>query len=418
MDHSHRPAPSPQLWTAPAVAAALATCDLPTIMDSVREDLGWTQEDLATALGYSQSWVSKVLRRQLPLTVSQVRDVCEMLDIPLHLLRFGDPGDEDPTNRRQFTKAAALAALSVPTARAGEIDVTTATTLRTITGGQRRLDATTPAQELAKGAIAHLEMASRLASKSSRSPFATDISAAASEAAGFAAWLHADMHDTGSARTYYRTAITHARNSGNDLLRAYMLGSFASFEIESDDPRLGLVLTREARQLLGDPPSPTAEAWLSSIEAVGYGSLPGKAAQSDTAINRAERAVYQADRRTAPPWPWVFPFDYAKMAGYRALAAVRLGRPNAARTAFAESVPAASSSPKQRAILMLELADVHLQAGDVDEGFRLATTALAAGRAYASERVIQHARRFRRRYSGHPSKHVHDFDGRLRATLL
>lgn len=417
MERKHGWTPSPQLWTAPAVAAALATCDLPVIMDAIRDDLGWSQEDLANALGYSQSWVSKVIRRQLPLTLDQVREISETLGIPLHLLRFGNPGNEDPTNRRQFTKTVALAALSVPVAHADDVDGTAASTLRTITGGQRRLDATTPARELAKGATAHLDMATRLAARASRSPFAQEISAATSEAAGFAAWLHADMHDTGTARTYYRAAINHARSSTNPLLYAYMLGSLASFEIDSGDPQLGLVLTRDARRALGDP-SPTPEAWLSCIEALGYATIPGKAAESDAAITRAEKAVIRTGKEEAPPWPWVFPFDYAKMSGYRALAAVRLRRPDVARTAFAESVTAASSAPKQRAILTLELAEAHTQAGDIDEAFRLASTALTTGRRYASERVIQHARRFRRRYTGPHSVHVSEFDSQLRATLL
>lgn len=386
-------------------------------MDAIREDLGWSQADLADALGYSQSWVSKVLRRQLPLTVNQVREISEVLGIPLHLLRFGNSGNEDPTNRRQFTKTVALVALSVPVARADEVDVTTASTLRTITGGQRRLDATTPARELTKGAVAHLEMATRLAARTGRSPFGTEIAAAASEAAGFAAWLHADMHDMGSARTYYRTAITHARSSGNHLLHAYMLGSLASFEIDCEDPQLGLALTGEARRALGDPP-PTADAWLSCIEAIGHAGLPGKAAQSDAAIVHAEKAVARAGREASPPWPWVFPFDYPKLSRFRALAAVRLGRPDTARGAFADSVPAASSAPKQRAVLMLELADIHTQTGDIDEAFRLASTALTIGRQYGSERVIQHARRFRHRYRGPGSAHVNDFDAQLRATLL
>ena len=40
---------------------------------------------------------------------------------------------------------------------------------------------------------------------------AADVAAAASEAAGFAAWPHADMYDIGSARAYYRIAIGRAR---------------------------------------------------------------------------------------------------------------------------------------------------------------------------------------------------------------
>ncbi|MGW0592345.1 helix-turn-helix domain-containing protein [Streptosporangium sp. NPDC002607] len=74
---------------------------------------GWTQEQLAEAVGYSQSWVSKVLRHRQPLTIDQVREISGRLGVPLHLLRFGHRGDDDPTKRRDFGKAVALAALTV-----------------------------------------------------------------------------------------------------------------------------------------------------------------------------------------------------------------------------------------------------------------------------------------------------------------
>ena len=73
-----------------------------------------------------------------------------------------------------------------------------APTLTAITGAQRRLDATTSARELARGVTAHVEMANRMPARAGKTPYAADV-AAASEAAGFAAWLHADMYDIGSA---------------------------------------------------------------------------------------------------------------------------------------------------------------------------------------------------------------------------
>jgi len=411
--------PPPEFWSTSGVVAALASCDMPALIEALRVKQGWTQGELAEVLGYSQSWASKVLRGRLPLTVHQVREISQTLGIPVHLLRFGPLESEDHTKRRQFTKTVALAALAgLPAPRTAEVDENTAMSLRTITGGHRRLDATSSTRELARAAIANLELATRLASKARGTDHVYDVSAAASEAAGFTGWLHADMYDIGSARTYYRTAVKHAQNTQNALLHAYMLGSLASFEIDGEEPALGLALIREARTVLNDRPPPTAEAWLSSIEALGYASIPRHAAHSDQAIKRAERAISRVNPNEPPPWPWVFPFDHSKMTGYRALAAVRLGRTDDARTAFAESLPVSTTAPKQRAVLTLELAEVHTQAGTVDEGFQLATTALNVGKTYASERVIQRARRFRRRYTGPASVHVRDFDDRLRATLL
>src|SRR5215467_10557915 len=76
----------------PVVAGALASCDFATLMEEIRLAHGWTQHQLASAVGYSQSWVSNVLRRRQALTVDQVRKVSRLLEVPVHLLRFADPG--------------------------------------------------------------------------------------------------------------------------------------------------------------------------------------------------------------------------------------------------------------------------------------------------------------------------------------
>lgn len=420
MDQAQRSLP-PEFWAAPTVAAALGTCDLPTLMEEIRRAHSWAQRDLAAVLGYSQAWISNVLRRRQALTVDQVRDIANRLNVPMHLLGFGGQGGDDPTNRREFGKSMALALLPLP--KRAQVDETTAPTLTAITGAQRRLDATAPARDLAQGVTAHVTMADRLLRRSQRSPFAGDVAAATSEAAGFAAWLYSDMHDIGTARSYYRRAIDRARFAGNGLLAGYMLGSLAAFEIEGDDPALGLTLVDMARQQIGTKPHPTADAWLKSIKAIGYASRADGTRAYD-ALADAERSTERASN-SPPPWPWVFPFSLAKLAGYRALVAVRLGRPSQALAAFSESVPATQPAPKQRAVIMLEVATAVRQAGEtsrdvgqVDEAFRLASEALAIGVTYSSERVIQRARRFRRDYGGPSSSGVQELDQQLRATLL
>jgi transcriptional regulator with XRE-family HTH domain len=408
----------PDFWSSPVVAAALATCDFATLLEEIRRAHGWTQTQLALTVGYSQSWVSNVLRRQQVLTVDQVREISRRIGVPVHLLRFGDPGGDVPTKRRDFGKAMALALVPLPTRAA--IDETTAPTLTAITGAQRRLDATTSARELARGVVAHVEMANRLLARAGTTPYAAAVAAAASEAAGFAAWLHADMYDIGTARTYYRMAIDRARRAGQDLLTGYMLGSFAVFEIDGGDPGLGSPLITDARQQLNTTSHPAPRAWLDAIEALCLAAArrDGDAAQ---ALIRAEKTVDLDRRSEPPPWPWVFPFDHAKLAGYRALVAVRLTRPTEALAAFAESLSAAQPAPKQRAVVMLEVAAAACQEGTarrdrdrVDGAFRLACEALGLGVMYSSERVIERSRRFRREYSGPATSYVREFDDQLR----
>lgn len=420
-------------WNRPAVAAALATCDMATLVEAVRLARGWSQADLARTVGYSQSWVSRVVNGQQSLTLDQVREVCERLGIPIHLLRFapanpvpapstasrppaadaaGRTKGAGPTRRRDFTKAVALATLSLPNASAvGEVHEGTATALRDITGNQRRLDASSPSRDLVKAALAHLDLSSRTLLRARKTPFATEVAAVTSEAAGFAAWLHADMGDTGSARLFYHRAVEHAHQSEDALLAIYMLGSLALFETDSEDPALGLRLAQEASRKLGDGAHPTARAWLSCVCALGHAAL-GDVSAAQRELSRAEDAAERSDN-TEPPWPWVFRFDAAKVAGYRALAAVRLRRPYEARAAFFEAFATASPAPKQQSILMVELASAHADAGDVDEAFRLASEALHMGASYRSEKVVNRVRRFRREYRGPQARCVNALDDQL-----
>ncbi|WP_331459476.1 helix-turn-helix domain-containing protein [Nonomuraea sp. SBT364] len=93
----------PQFWSGPVVAAALAECDLPTVLEKVRRAHGWTQGQLAEAVGYSQSWVSKVLRGRQPLTVDQVREISIQIGVPLHC---SDSEPEGMTIRRSAETSA------------------------------------------------------------------------------------------------------------------------------------------------------------------------------------------------------------------------------------------------------------------------------------------------------------------------
>ncbi len=408
----------PEFWSSPVIARALACCDLPVLLEEVRKAHGWTQADLAGVVGYSQSWVSKVLRGKHALTLEQARTLAARAGVPVHLLRLGDGGrEDDPAKRRDFTKAAALALMPWPVLAPPDTD--TGPALRAVTAAHRRLDAATPARDLAGAVAAHVEMARRMTGHD-RGP---GVAAALSEAAGFAGWLHADMCDRGTARSYYRLAVGAARRAGHDLLAGYMLGSLAVFEIDNGDPVTGLRLAGQAQEQSGGPLHPTPQAWLAALHALGHAaSHDGQA--TDTALGRAEAALDAPGAQDAPPWPWLFPFDHAKLAGYRALACVRLGRAEQALAAFGQSLSAAQPAPKQRAVLMLEVATAARQQATasrdtarIDQAFTLAAEGLAAGQRYGSERVIERSRQFRRSYTGPVAGRVRDFDRQLAALL-
>lgn len=408
----------PDLWFRPPIADALATCDMATVLEGVRSAHGWSQGKLASEIAYSQSWVSRVVNGQQALTVTQVHDLAVRLGIPLYLLRFGGvptpPKEVKATKRRDFGKAVAAGALAtaLPSGPCREpVDRSTAPALRSITGGQRRMDAYSPARHLLPGAMAHVHLSEHMLANAHGTSHYSAISAAVSEASGFAAWLHADQGDADAARMHYRTAVIRARQAGMCLLDSYMLGSLAAFETETaQDPGLGLGLVQEAEHVLPSSAHPTAHAWLACVTALAHAAA-GDRAGTAQALARAERHAGRSDN-TDPPWPWVFPFDTAKVTGYRALAAVRLDEPDQARAAFAEA-PRSGTNAKQEAILRVELATAHAGAGDLDEAFRLASEALGTAIAFGSTRILERVRAFRSAHGASGARCVRELDDRL-----
>jgi hypothetical protein len=279
-----------------------------------------------------------------------------------------------------------------------EADDTTAATLTAVTDLHRRLEATTPARELAPGAVAHIRVTRSVLARSTGGSNRAELLASLAEAAGFAAWLHADMADAGTARTYYRMAIDAARRAEHGLLTAYMTGSLAQFELD-EDPLLGLRLLARARTVVGDRPPPTARAWLSCLEALAHATARDERS-CHTALAEAHRAVKASEQAAAPPWPWVFPFTAQALE------------------AFAESLNAIQPAEKQRATLLLEIASIRRMEAEFDEAFNLAAMALSTGVMYGSERVVQAARRFRKSYQGPLLPSVQAFDRRLIAATI
>ncbi len=356
-------------------------------------------------------------------------------DIPYSSMHKDAPrGEEERVRRHDFLGLAGVATVGLltggewpgrqPVVRYGPVDEASVPALTDITGAQRRLEATTPARDLARGVMAHADTAHRVLLRAGDSPHAAGIAASLSEACGLAAWLHADMADAGTARACYRLAIQAAGLAGSNLLAGYMLGSVAAFEADAGVPAAGVRLIERARQQIGRSTHPTPVAWLHAVRALTLAGADGTGDAAWRSLGAAERVLSRSDGAGAPPWPWVFSFDYPKLAGYRALVAVRLGRPAEALAAFGESRPAGNPAPKQRAVLMLEVATATCQEGcaardpgRVDDAFTLASGALTAGVEYSSDRVIERSWRFRRSYAGPVTSLVRSFDEQLHAAV-
>ncbi|MFZ3558851.1 MULTISPECIES: helix-turn-helix domain-containing protein [unclassified Streptomyces] len=403
-------------------------------MKLARVAAGLSQGQLGEGCGMSQSAISRLEGRGAgSYETAQLSRVASHLQIPPHLVGLADHtaaivarGDRNGTDveRRSFlggvAAVAAAPALSMaPTQQAHTAETGQAATLRVATTAFRRLDGTTPSRQLVDTVMSHLTLTQAIAQDADTEEAKARLAAVGSEVASLAGWLHWDMGDNGSARTWYGASIKAARRAANPLLAAYQLGSLAQFEAHSGNAAQGLSLARSARKQLGDHLPAIADAWLSSVEALAHAAA-GAEDRTDKALRAAARRAQQIEREDAPPWPWVFSFTEAKVAATRVSCGARLGLPRWVASEQDSTAEVMSSGhDKQRALLMLDMASGHLAAGRLDGAFTMATRALEVGLRYKSGRIVERARAVRRSYSGPtPPKVVRDFDDRLYGVFL
>ncbi|MFG3133640.1 helix-turn-helix domain-containing protein [Streptomyces tendae] len=398
------------------------------VIELSRKARQMTQAALGQALGLSQSAVSRLEKRgSASYNTDVLTAAAAHLQIPPALVGLADgrtsqvqTRDDDPMHRRTVL-GGAVAAMAAPIlAPAPDTHDATggqATPLRLTTSAYRRLDGTTPSRDLAEAVDGHIRLIQTITRSTTSDADRARLAAAGSEAASFAGWLAWDKGDHGSARSWYGGAIKAARTAGNALLTAYQTGTLAQFEAHAGNGVEALNLARRARRVLGEHRPAVADAWLSSVEALGYAAAadPHRSDRALTA-SRAGAEALTADQEP-PPWPWVFSFTPDKVAACRITCGARLGLPE---WVLAEDVEALTTGhAKQRALLVLDIAAGHLAGGRVEAAFALASRALDTGLQYRSGRIVERVRGVRRSLTTtSPPKVVRDFDERLHGVYL
>ncbi|MEU1409842.1 DNA-binding protein [Streptomyces sp. NPDC005728] len=322
---------------------------------------------------------------------------------------------------RRTLLGGAVAAMAAPiVAAAPDTHDTTggqAAALRLTTSAYRRFDGTTPSRDLADAVDGHIRLIQTITRSATSDTDRARFAAVGSEAASFAGWLAWDKGDHGSARSWYGGAIKAARTAGNPLLTAYQTGTLAQFEAHAGNGVQALNLARRARRVLGQTRPAVADAWLSSVEALGHAAA-GDWRGADRALTSSRTgAEALAAEQEPPPWPWVFSFTLDKVAAARVTCGARLSLPD---WVLAEDVEALTTGhAKQRALLVLDIAAGHLAGGWVEAAFALASAALDTGLQYRSGRIVERARSVRRSFTtSSPPKVVRDFDERLHDVYL
>ncbi|MFE7117799.1 helix-turn-helix domain-containing protein [Streptomyces sp. NPDC057654] len=405
-------------WQSSVIRDVSSAGDYGKVIELVRKQARMTQRQLGEACGLSQSAISRLERRGPGSYGTDILSaVAASLEIPPQVVGLADKhalrGGKDPLERRGFLGNVAAAAASPLLGVLPEPDgaASQAAALRLNTATYRRLDGSTPSRDLADAVESHIRLIQNISRDAARQDARVRLAAVASEAASFAGWLAWDMGDHGSARRWYGSATRAARAFGDPLLAAYQTGSQAQFEAHVGNGFEALNLVRNARRYLADTTPAVADAWLASVEALAH-AANGNERGTDHSLVRSRGLVERLSTEEPPPWPWMFPFDVAKVAACRTTCGARLGLPQWVFAAGTEAP--ANGNAKLRALAMLDLAAGHLAARRTEAAFALASRAVGTGLQYKSGRVVERARAMRRPVTfASPPKVVRDFDERL-----
>ncbi|MFE7591960.1 helix-turn-helix domain-containing protein, partial [Kitasatospora sp. NPDC057512] len=415
----------PLNWNSEAIREASQARNYGRIIELARTHQRMTQAQLGQVCGLSQSAISRLEKRGVsPYAMDVLLKVSQHLGIPVALLGLAEVPTQarigtESVERRQFLGAAAAVAVSpalaVVASCVDEADHQ-ASSLRLVTTSYRRLDGSTPSRELADAVRSHLRLIQGLISAAPTHAHRIRLAAIASEAASLAAWLAWDTGDNGSARSFYGAAIKAARSGANPLLAAYQTGSLAQLEAHAGNGAMALGLVKRARSFLETGSPRVADAWLSSVEALGHAAT-GDQRSCDRALTRSRASLQSNTRGEQPPWPWIFTFDEAKVAGFRMTCGANLGLPKWVSDSTGPVL--ATGHAKQRALLILDLAAGQLAEGQIEAAFAFATEALKTGLTYRSGRIVERSRELRRRFNtSSPPKAVREFDERLHGVYL
>jgi transcriptional regulator with XRE-family HTH domain len=202
--------------------------------------------------------------------------------------------------------------------------------------------------------------------------------------------MYFDLRRPLEARAYLDLAREAVTESEDHVLHTVALGHLAFLPAAKRNFATSDVYISAARSALAACPNPAVSSWLNAIQSeirTQAGDLRGAFASLDKA--KAELAC-GGDARPS----WFDFYDQVRLAGFEGYARRKAGHLTEAKCQLQEVLSAGRGlGPKQRAVAEVDLALVHATMGDVDEGCRLATSAVAdlraAGYATANDRLAE-----------------------------
>lgn len=244
--------------------------------------------------------------------------------------------------------------------------------------GFHRLEEIVSASAVLKGLTLHLSEVTTILNGTASDPkneLRKRLIVVAGESSVLAGWLASDIGDSATARNYYDTAMTAAREAADPAIAACALAYRSYIPSTKGANGRSRVLLTEALGNISETTSPATVAWIAARHAEESAQL-GDKQQALISWGRAEDAFSISDPDEDRVWTRFL--DQNRFDSYRIATYSKIGKLDEAQEVAATVLARLAQPDKKKAAIILEdIATAHLVRGSVNEASRVARSGLA-----------------------------------------
>ncbi|MEU1665761.1 helix-turn-helix domain-containing protein [Streptomyces sparsogenes] len=361
---------------------------------AARRGRGWTQQQLATLCGFSQSTISRLERgRQSARDMDVLALVADRLGMsPAEVGLAGDPAQSAEVNRRGFLGAAVgLGVLPAPTGSTTRRAINPAVVdhLRQLRVTLVQSDGLYGPHSAISAVHDHLTVIEQQLLPAASGALRRRILETASEWAEFAGWLYEDLGHPGKGLWWSDRAMEWAQEADEPVRQAFVLMRKSQLSAGLRQQQRVVGLAAAALRVRGDVPA-RVHASARLQEAHGH-ALAGDEMEALRALDAAEILVGEDDAVTDQLGGYC---NSSYVEAQRATCYLRLGKPADALTAYQRALNSwPDTYQRERGLHLARLAGAHAANRSPDAACATAMEALEITRETESRRTTAELRR-------------------------
>ncbi len=206
-----------------------------------------------------------------------------------------------------------------------------------------------------------------------------------------------DLYDFQVGQRHLDLAMTAAREAEARELGAFILGCMSFHARYSGKRTEAVALIEQARDAARVVGGPLTQGWLAAVAAEVH-AVAGQDHASLYALEEAAGALEQAAEDDESSWIGVGTFNQAKLAAYKGVCYIQLGRPGDAIPALTQALDGLDPAlRKHRCTALADLATALIHLREIDEGCERACQSLTIATDLRHAVSVDRIRQLRRR---------------------